>query len=120
MKPTAPVTTTTDATIFHAEPRVTGGGGAELEASSFMGWILAVPAGDSTAPAPGLIPWRFASRLRRSLRGGLRRRFRGVFAGVLAQDGELVEVAAEHLHAARGLAPVVVLVDGVVAVLGQR
>src|SRR5262245_17198345 len=41
--------------------------------------------------------------------------------GALAGGGrDLVEITAEKLHAAPRLAPVVVLVDRVVAVLGQR
>src|SRR5450432_3050115 len=107
MKATAPVMTTTETTIFHAAPRLTGGGGAGTwtSAASLMSMILACAAPDSNAARPRA---HIAALL---ARGGSGRRL---------HLGDLVEVAAEHLHAARGLPPVVVLVDGVVAVLGQR
>src|SRR5450432_1983821 len=107
MNATAPVMTTTDTTIFHAAPRLTGGGGAGTwtSATSLMRVILACAGPDSNAARPSA---HIAALL---TRGGARRRL---------HPGDLVEVAAEHLHAARGLTPVVVLVDGVVPVLGQR
>src|SRR6185437_5969637 len=88
-----PASTTTVATILIAVPRATG-----------------APRGTPGRPDTPLIPASVARRGADST----------AFRWPPAACGDLVEIAAEHLHAARRLSPVEVLVDRVITVLGER